>query len=199
MLSQAPRQRVGGECRRRLMSMLSCAMDSSAARARRWPPPPRGQVPCALNLKTSSESKTTSKCRIPGPHADSAAADSDTAADSTATADSAATAGYAAVLVVVAIGVWGTVPHSTIAALTARGLSVAAANTALCAVCCAGLHCTQQHAYQPATALAPGSLVLRRLTRVIRLPRSSRQEPRRHQRAPAGFELLSLLTRDWPR
>ena len=37
-------------------------------------------------------------------------------------------------LVVVAIGVWGTVPHSTIAALTALGLSVAAANTALCAV-----------------------------------------------------------------
>ena len=29
--SQAPRQRVGDECRRRLMSMLSCAMDSSAA------------------------------------------------------------------------------------------------------------------------------------------------------------------------
>ena len=25
VLSQAPRQRVGGECRRRLMSMLSCA------------------------------------------------------------------------------------------------------------------------------------------------------------------------------
>ena len=37
-------------------------------------------------------------------------------------------------LVVIAIGVWGTVPHSTIAALTALGLSVAAANTALCAV-----------------------------------------------------------------
>ena len=34
-------------------------------------------------------------------------------------------------LVVVAIGVWGTVPHSTIAALTALGLSVAAANAAL--------------------------------------------------------------------
>jgi len=82
-------------------------------------------------LKNSSESKTTSKCRIPAPHADSAAADSGTAADSTATADSAATAGYAAVLVVVAIGVWGTVPHSTIAALTALGLSVAAANAAL--------------------------------------------------------------------
>ena len=31
VLSQAPRQRVGDECRRRLMSMLSCAMDSSAA------------------------------------------------------------------------------------------------------------------------------------------------------------------------
>ena len=30
-VSQAPRQRVGGECLRRLMSMLSCAMDSSAA------------------------------------------------------------------------------------------------------------------------------------------------------------------------
>ena len=29
--SQAPRQRVGGECLRRLMSMLSCAKDSSAA------------------------------------------------------------------------------------------------------------------------------------------------------------------------
>ena len=37
-------------------------------------------------------------------------------------------------LVVVAIGVWGTVPHSAIAALTAIGISVAAANTALCAV-----------------------------------------------------------------
>ena len=34
-------------------------------------------------------------------------------------------------LVVVAICVWGTVPHSTIAALTALGLSVAAANAAL--------------------------------------------------------------------
>ena len=34
-------------------------------------------------------------------------------------------------LIVVAIGVWGTVPHSTIAALTALGLSVAAANAAL--------------------------------------------------------------------
>ena len=34
-------------------------------------------------------------------------------------------------LVVVAVGVWGTVPHSTIAALTALGLSVAAANAAL--------------------------------------------------------------------
>ena len=31
VLSQAPRQRVGDECRRRLMSMLSCAMASSAA------------------------------------------------------------------------------------------------------------------------------------------------------------------------
>ena len=29
VLSQAPRQRVGGECRRRLMRMLPCAMDSS--------------------------------------------------------------------------------------------------------------------------------------------------------------------------
>ena len=29
--SQVPRQRVGGECRKRLMSMLPCAMDSSAA------------------------------------------------------------------------------------------------------------------------------------------------------------------------
>ena len=29
--SQASRQRVGGECRKRLMSILSCAMDSSAA------------------------------------------------------------------------------------------------------------------------------------------------------------------------
>ena len=29
--SQAPRQRVGDECLRRLMSMLSCAMDSSSA------------------------------------------------------------------------------------------------------------------------------------------------------------------------
>ena len=29
--SQAPRHRVGDECRRRLISMLSCAMDSSAA------------------------------------------------------------------------------------------------------------------------------------------------------------------------
>ena len=37
-------------------------------------------------------------------------------------------------LVVVAIGVWGTVPHSTIAALTALGLSVAAANATLGAV-----------------------------------------------------------------
>ena len=36
-------------------------------------------------------------------------------------------------LVVVAIGVWGTVPHSTIAALTALGLSVTAANAALSA------------------------------------------------------------------
>ena len=34
-------------------------------------------------------------------------------------------------LIVVAIGVWGTVPHSTIAALTAHGLSVTAANAAL--------------------------------------------------------------------
>ena len=34
-------------------------------------------------------------------------------------------------LIVVAIGVWGTVPHSTIAALTALGLSVTAANAAL--------------------------------------------------------------------
>ena len=34
-------------------------------------------------------------------------------------------------LVVIAIGVWGTVPHSTIAALTALGLSVAAADAAL--------------------------------------------------------------------
>ena len=34
-------------------------------------------------------------------------------------------------LVVVAIGVWDTVPHSTVAALTALGLSVAAANAAL--------------------------------------------------------------------
>ena len=31
VLSQAPRQRAGDECLRRLMSMLSCAMDSSAA------------------------------------------------------------------------------------------------------------------------------------------------------------------------
>ena len=31
VLRQAPRQRVGEECRRRLMSMLPCAMDSSAA------------------------------------------------------------------------------------------------------------------------------------------------------------------------
>ena len=31
VLSQAPRQRVGDECRRRLMSMLPCAMGSSAA------------------------------------------------------------------------------------------------------------------------------------------------------------------------
>ena len=37
-------------------------------------------------------------------------------------------------LVVVATGVWGTVPHSAIAALTALGLSVAAANAALGAV-----------------------------------------------------------------
>ena len=29
--SQALRQHVGGECRKRLMSMLPCAMDSSAA------------------------------------------------------------------------------------------------------------------------------------------------------------------------
>ena len=36
-------------------------------------------------------------------------------------------------LIVVAIGVWGTVPHSTIAALTALGLSVTAANAALSA------------------------------------------------------------------
>ena len=34
-------------------------------------------------------------------------------------------------LVVVAVGVWGTIPHSAIAALTALGLSVAAANAAL--------------------------------------------------------------------
>ena len=34
-------------------------------------------------------------------------------------------------LVVVAIGVWGTISHSAIAALTALGLSVAAANAAL--------------------------------------------------------------------
>ena len=34
-------------------------------------------------------------------------------------------------LIVIAIGVWGTVPHSTIAALTALGLSVTAANAAL--------------------------------------------------------------------
>ena len=34
-------------------------------------------------------------------------------------------------LVVIAVGVWGTVPHSTIAALTSLGLSVAAANAAL--------------------------------------------------------------------
>ena len=34
-------------------------------------------------------------------------------------------------LVVVAIGVWGTVSHSTVAALTALGLSVAPANAAL--------------------------------------------------------------------
>ena len=32
---------------------------------------------------------------------------------------------------VIAVGVWGTIPHSTIAALTALGLSVAAANAAL--------------------------------------------------------------------
>ena len=31
VLRQAPRQRVGEECRRRPMSMLSCAMDSNAA------------------------------------------------------------------------------------------------------------------------------------------------------------------------
>ena len=31
VLSQAPHQRVGDECRRRLMSMLSCAINSSAA------------------------------------------------------------------------------------------------------------------------------------------------------------------------
>ena len=31
VLRQAPRQRVGEECRRRLMSMVPCAMDSSAA------------------------------------------------------------------------------------------------------------------------------------------------------------------------
>ena len=37
-------------------------------------------------------------------------------------------------LVVIAIGMWGTVPHSTIAALTALGLSVAAVNAALGAV-----------------------------------------------------------------
>ena len=36
-------------------------------------------------------------------------------------------------LVVIAVGVWGTVPHSTIAALTSLGLSVAAANAALSA------------------------------------------------------------------
>ena len=34
-------------------------------------------------------------------------------------------------MVVIAVGVWGTVPHSTIAALTSLGLSVAAANAAL--------------------------------------------------------------------
>ena len=34
-------------------------------------------------------------------------------------------------LVVIAVGVWGTAPHSTIAALTALGLSVAVANAAL--------------------------------------------------------------------
>ena len=34
-------------------------------------------------------------------------------------------------LVVVAVGVWGTIPHSTIATLTALGLSVAATNAAL--------------------------------------------------------------------
>ena len=37
-------------------------------------------------------------------------------------------------LVVIAIDVWGTVPHSTIAALTAPGLSVATTNAALSAV-----------------------------------------------------------------
>ena len=37
-------------------------------------------------------------------------------------------------LVVVVVGVWGTVSHSAIAALTALGLSVAAINTALSAV-----------------------------------------------------------------
>ena len=34
-------------------------------------------------------------------------------------------------VVVIAVGVWGTMPHSAIAALTSLGLSVAAANTAL--------------------------------------------------------------------
>ena len=34
-------------------------------------------------------------------------------------------------LVVITVGVWGTVPHSTIAALTSLGLSMAAANAAL--------------------------------------------------------------------
>ena len=44
-------------------------------------------------------------------------------------------------LVVIEIGVWGTMPHSTIVALTALGLSVAAANAALGAVLESVAHC----------------------------------------------------------
>ena len=55
MLSQAPRQRVGGECRRRLVSMLSCAMESSAASsaalaANGCAPPPSALSPGGVRI-----------------------------------------------------------------------------------------------------------------------------------------------------
>ena len=66
-------------------------------------------------------------------------------------------------LVVVAIGVWGTVPHSTVAALTALGLSAAAAHAALGAALEFIAHATMLISRLSATLLVTDALARRLL------------------------------------